>query len=166
MSPSGGAAVVKSSRLVRATGKWLRRLPFKPMLFITVACLAIKEQYPFSNFPMYSSFGDSTYYVYLADGEDRPLPTYAAAGMSTPKLKKVFANELRQERKRAPASRKPLLQEHKRAAGERVLARLKEAAGQRKSDAPAPAVWRLYEVNISLVDGRYEKQRNLIAEFQ
>ncbi len=65
------------------------------MWLLTLICLVVEEQYPFSNFPMYSSFGDRTYYIYLADGAGQPLATKPTAGMTTPTLKKVFDGELR-----------------------------------------------------------------------
>ncbi len=51
----------------------LRMSRFGVLLTFTVLCLIIGEQYPFSSFPMYSSFSHDTYYIYLADQFDRPI---------------------------------------------------------------------------------------------
>ena len=159
MSRDGGAAVGTLLRLVRATGTWLRRSSLKPMLLLTLGCLVIKEQYPFSNFPMYSSFGESTYYVHLADTAGKPLPTQSTLGVSTPTLKKVYQTELRKEQRRLQLKSGKLGLEEKRVVGERLLGRLKAAPAARRKGP-----LRLYEVNISLRNGRIEKDAVLVAE--
>ena len=35
--------------------------------------LVIKENYPFSHFPMYSRNSEKTYVIYITDGKDRPI---------------------------------------------------------------------------------------------
>ena len=69
-----------------------RRWPV--LVAITGLCLAAGENYPFSNFPMYSSFAKNSYYLYLADAAGRPLPT-TRFGMTTPGLKKIFESKRR-----------------------------------------------------------------------
>lgn len=68
---------------------WLRRTRCKWLLVITVLCLALRENYPFSNFPMYSSFSHRTYYVYLTDARGDPIKT-RQFGLSSSALKKIF----------------------------------------------------------------------------
>jgi hypothetical protein len=61
----------------------LRMSRFGVLLTFTVLCLVIGEQYPFSSFPMYSSFSLDTYYIYLADRFDRPIAAQLKLGVST-----------------------------------------------------------------------------------
>ncbi len=140
------------------------RFRWKPMLIFTTACLLIGEQYPFSNFPMYSSFGSSTYYLYLADGMGAPVASLETIGMSTPTLKKVFSTEMRKERERLQIRAGELTPEQKQLVGERLLARLKNSPAARQRGGPKPEILRLYEVNISVRGGRFEKQTELVAE--
>ena len=128
----------------------------QPLLLFTAACLIIGEQYPFSNFPMYSSFGRDTYYVYLADPTGQPLPTIQTVGMTTAILKKIYDTELRRELKQLRTQRRRLSPEQKRPVGERVLRSI-------ATDAAAPPL-RLYEVNLTLEGGRFTKKTELIAE--
>jgi hypothetical protein len=153
-----------STGKISTMARLLRRLPFKPMFAITVACLVIGEQYPFSDFPMYSSFGKSTYYLYVADENDQPLGSMPTLGMSTPTLKKVFSTEMRKEREALGSRSKKLTPEQKRVVGERLLARLRASRAAQSPDSPPPSAVRLYEVNISLENGRFQKERVLIAE--
>lgn len=149
-----------------ALRRFLSRLWWKPLLLLTAASLLIQEQYPFSDFPMYSSFGPTTYYLYLADGAGAPIPALTTVGMSTTTLKKIFATEIRKERERLPARPKRLTPEQKQAVGERLLAKLKASPVAQRRGGKVPAVLRLYEVNISLAGGRFEKETALIAEHQ
>ena len=68
---------------------WLRRTPCKWLLVMSVLCLALGENYPFSNFPMYSSFSRRTYYIYLAGARGDPIKT-RQLGLSSSALKKIF----------------------------------------------------------------------------
>lgn len=138
--------------------------PFAPLLLLTAACLLIREQYPFSNFPMYSSFGRSTYYVYLTNGADEPLRSQELVGMTTPTLKKVYDGEMRREAKLLRTPRRKLTPEQKRAVGERILARLKTTVPAVEAGAAFPETLRLHHVEIELIGGRIEKKPSLIAE--
>ena len=143
----------------------LRRLPCKPLWLLTALCLVIREEFPFSHFPMYSSFGRSTYYVHLADSTGSPLPTVATLGVSTPTLKKIYESEVRGEMKRIPkASRQRLSIAQRQPAGKRVLQRLSNSTSTGQSEAPRATGLRLYEVRISLEGGQFQKRRELIAE--
>ena len=136
------------------------------LIGLTVACLVIKEQYPFSNFPMYSSFTNRTYYVHLADGNDQPLPSIPTIGMSTPTLKKVYDGEVRRQTRQLQIRRQQLTPEQKQAIGGPILERLKNTANAHAPGQPIPDVLRLYQVDIELTDGRFEKRRTLIAELR
>ena len=152
------------SSLLHAAGRAILQLPYKPMLAITAACLLIGEQYPFSDFPMYSSFSDSTYYVYLADGSGQPLSTYGAIGVSTATLKKKYESERRAELRRLRISGARMTDEQRQALGARMLAELRASPGAHASGVPLPEVLRLYEVRVRLADGQLMKETKLIAE--
>ena len=63
---------------------------------MVLLCLTLRENYPFSNFPMYSTFANHDYYIYLANAQGRPLAT-PAFGLSTSTLKKIFDRYRRAE---------------------------------------------------------------------
>jgi hypothetical protein len=52
------------------------------------------EFYPFSNYPMYDSFEDETYYVKVTDGQDQIVPVGAVFGTTGSEVKKVFDRKL------------------------------------------------------------------------
>lgn len=144
--------------------RWVAAVPaILPLLILTAACLLIREQYPFSDFPMYSRFGRSTYYVYLAQGDGRPLPSYHTIGVSTATLKKVFDSELGQQAKRLGTRRGRLSLDDRRAVAERVLTEFRRAeADGRIGDLPE--VFQLYEVRVRLAAAGLQKETQLLAE--
>ena len=145
------------------TAVWLfvRGAGWMPLIVLTAACLLIEEEYPFSNFPMYSSFSRETDYVFLATETDRPLPSFQTIGISTATLKKMFKSELRIARRERGKSAD--LAESKRTAAERLLARFR-AADQAGAIGDLPPIVRLYEVQIRLADSRITKETKLVGE--
>jgi hypothetical protein len=141
----------------------LRRWKFGPLICITLAGLILHEEFPFSHFPMYSSFTNKATYVYLATASGEPLATVPTAGMLTGNLKKVFDADLQKARKAAGA-RGRVTDEERRAAAERVLGGVKAwQATQTGAIIPVPAT-RLYQVDIRLHDHQFEKETRLLAE--
>ncbi len=87
------------SALLEATQSWWRRTRCKWLLILTALCLVVGENYPFSNFPMYSSFAHRTYFLYLADTQGEAIRT-KELGLSSSTLKKIFDRGRRKELKR------------------------------------------------------------------
>lgn len=78
---------------------WWRRTRCKFLLVLTLLCLVLRENYPFSHFPMYSSFSKKTYYLYLTDVDGNEIPTKPFA-ISNSTLRKIFDSRKRIARKR------------------------------------------------------------------
>lgn len=66
-----------------------------PMIALTVLLLVLRENYPFSHFPMYSSFSRHTYYVYVKDRRGDPIPVLELSGIRTSSLKKIYNTRLK-----------------------------------------------------------------------
>ncbi len=86
-----------------ATLRWLRQTRCKWLLVMTVLCLVLGENYPFSNFPMYSSFTHHTYFLYLTDAKGQALKT-RQFGLTSSALKKIFDRSRRKELERFEGS--------------------------------------------------------------
>lgn len=87
---------MKFASLLTSARAWLRRTRCKWLLVMTLLCLGLRENYPFSNFPMYSSFSHRTYFLYLTDARGEPIKT-PQFGLSSSALKKIFDRARRQE---------------------------------------------------------------------
>ena len=77
---------------------WLRDTPCRWLLIMTLLGLGLRENYPFSNFPMFSSFSDRTYFMHLADADGTVLRT-RQFGLSNSAMKKIFDQYRRAELK-------------------------------------------------------------------
>lgn len=86
--------------------QWLRRQPLKflwGMVLLTAFVIPWAQRgqakpgefYPFSNFPMYASFTPETYYVYVTDLNDAPVPVTRLTGKVLSNLKKQYDTELK-----------------------------------------------------------------------
>jgi len=85
--------------------EWLKRIRFKCLLVMTLLCLGLRENYPFSNFPMFSSFNGHTYLLYLTDAQGTVVSS-TRLGMQTSALKKIFDTQRREELKKTSGSSK------------------------------------------------------------
>lgn len=63
--------------------------PASILAWFCLLSLIIKEQYPFSNFPMYSGWSHRTHYFYIAD-EDGPIQAKTVFKVSVPRMKKLY----------------------------------------------------------------------------
>src|SRR5712691_1050000 len=98
----------------------LRQMRFGCLLVMTLLCLVLRENYPFSHFPMYSSFSRSTYLLYLADQKGAPLAT-KRFGLTTSTLKKIFDNQRRKALQKLPGSYSDRVWAAEEAAGRSLL---------------------------------------------
>jgi len=80
--------------LNRLQGYW-RHVPFRHVLAATALLAFAGEQYPFSDFPMYSHVDKEADVLYVTDQNDRVLPMEKLFGTSTSTQKKVFITELK-----------------------------------------------------------------------
>jgi hypothetical protein len=132
-------------------------VPLRILLVLTLLNLLLRENFPFSHFPMYASFGDFTYYVFVADEHDEPLALRRVFGVSAPFLKKLYDGEVRAHRRAGRALSAMTPTELNRAG----LVALTHLWGR----APAGCrLLRLYQVNLRH-DGRTVREtRMLVAE--
>ncbi|HEY1582511.1 MAG TPA: hypothetical protein VGF73_05390 [Chthoniobacterales bacterium] len=78
---------------------WLRGSRCKCLLVMTLLGLVLRENYPFSNFPMFSSFSHKTYFVHLTDAQGVALGI-RQFGLSNSGMKKIFDGYRRKDLKR------------------------------------------------------------------
>lgn len=124
------------------------------------------EFYPLSSFPMYATFSDNPYHVYVttAAGEPVALTTTLRAHASV--LKKTYEQELKAQKKKvrdgAPDIGRP---EMKRIAGELTLRLLKEQPGTIEwiKTLPNPKL-RLHEVVLTSGDDGIQREDTMVAE--
>ena len=149
----------------------IRRIPLKLCLLVTVVCLVVKEEFPFSHFPMYESFSDYSFTVYIADRDGEPIPVQSLTSQKTSKLKKIFNKEQKLVRKELEGAGveidgyRFMTAGQRRPAGEETLRWLYEnskESGVEELRRLAPL--RLYYIHLRVGDEGFERQVELIAE--
>ncbi len=93
-------------------------------LVFCALCLGLGEQYPFSNFPMYSNMEDHTYLLYITDENGQPIPLMTAYGMRTSILKKFFHTEARKIAKKSGKSMSTMDPQAFEPAGQAAIGRI------------------------------------------
>lgn len=99
----------------------LKRMPLKTCVLMIALCLILKENYPFSNFPMYSSFSDHTFFIYVSDANDQPIPIEVLTAIRTGRLKKVYDSQLRSVSKKLGKRKRELSVEERHDIGLETL---------------------------------------------
>jgi hypothetical protein len=141
-----------------------RAVPLKLVLLLIVLSLTLKnpdgraEYYPFSNYPMYSQFDESDYFVYLADQDGEPLPSKETFRITTPKIKKRFKKELGAVAKRLDVKKSEVAGAELEAVAVTTLRSLDNAV----PDHPRVAV--LTELQLIYVDLRREGGEIVVEE--
>jgi hypothetical protein len=70
------------------------RLPFRAMALLTALLLFLKEEFPFSNFPMYANFDEEADVVFVTDQNNAPVAMEPLFGTGSAGTKKRYEAEL------------------------------------------------------------------------
>jgi hypothetical protein len=132
------------------------------------------EWYPFSNFPMYSDFEETAYYVYVTDREDKPVALAETFGVAPSDVKKAYDQKLKKEVERLKNEAKArgtkytkriveMSAEECRPVGEAALKELRDNTKYQEAVRKLSGL-RLYQVDITLDNGRIVKKTKLVGE--
>ena len=72
--------------------RWARfvRHPASLLVWFVILLSIVKEQYPFSHFPMYSGFERQTWYLYFKTADGEPIQTKRAFRNTVARCKKTY----------------------------------------------------------------------------
>jgi len=143
-----------------------RGFPIKLCVALVILNFAARDNYPFSHFPMYDRFTDHTFYVFVADRDDQPVPLQDLTSIRTSRLKKPYDKDLNVIRKELGKRKRELTAAECAPAGRRALEQLYRSsnkAAQARLEALAPL--RLYHANLYIRDGEIiEPEPERVAE--
>ena len=77
-------------------------IPFPGVIGVVVLCLIFGENYPFSNFPMYSALSSRAELVYVTNAAGEPLEMQPVFGFETWSARKMLKTETRKLEKQNP----------------------------------------------------------------
>jgi hypothetical protein len=155
---------MKPDMIARLQAFW-KHLPFRHMTVLVIALFVIKEQFPFSNFPMYSNFDSEADVVYIADqnGQALAMDEVFRSGSST--AKKAYKKELGKLTKAAGNRDSNDANAQERMAAGAIVLGDWHAIIKPKNVPPGTTAIRLYRRTFELKDGRLGDQTpELLAE--
>ena len=140
----------------------LKRHAIFPILVYIALSMILKENYPFSHFPMYSNPSTKPLsYFYLADGEGEPLRLLYHTGLTTSRLTKRVGNEKRKYEKGDLKEEEIVAK-----AGVDVLRFIRKMNAKRSKTRPLPEDIQLVQMRITL-DGSesgFTEERIYVAQ--
>ncbi len=143
---------------------WWRRVPFRHMTAVVLALYVIKEQFPFSNFPMYSNFDNEADVVFVADQTGAPLAMDDVFRSGSSTAKKAYKKELGKITKPTGRDSKVASPSERAAAGAVVLGDWHSNMRRDRLPKGTTAI-RLYRRTFELKDGRLaDDTPELLAE--
>jgi hypothetical protein len=139
-------------------------VPFRHMTVLVIALYVIKEQFPFSNFPMYSNFDSEADVVFIADQNGQPLSMDDVFRSGSSTAKKAYKKELGKITNPKGRDSKLSNYDERKAAGAIVLGDWYRTMRRNRLPQGTTAV-RLYRRTFELVNGRLgDDTPELLAE--
>lgn len=124
--------------------RWWLKVPFRHMAALVLALLIIGEQFPFSNFPMYSNFGTDADVMYVTDQNDQPISMKPLLKTSSSSAKKRYKKELSNVCKKSGRDIEEATAEERQKAGAITLKSLVDDLDNRRLPAGTSEL-RLYQ---------------------
>lgn len=149
---------------------FLNRVSYRGWLLILLAAfcvisLVIKENYPFSNYPMYSDPDPFAHVYFLADQAGKPLPLYEMAFVTSPNLGKILRKRQQDRAKALKISVKDLSPEDQSAIGKDLVAYLRSQSAYLTKSDKLPKAVKIMRTTIQFENGEVvERSEVLYAE--
>ena len=105
--------------------------PASILVWLCLFSLIIKEQYPFSHYPMYSGWSHRTHYFYIANN-DGPLEAKRIFRVSIPRTKKIYGGIVEEIEDERDLPNHELTDADFAEAGRRLLKKLRDETPPRR----------------------------------
>ena len=119
----------------------------------------IGEEFPFSNFPMYSNLSTKSDYLYLTNEEDQPLGCQSIFNLKTDVLKKMYNARLKELKGKSLDAA-----DGRRQAGRKTLADLSSRQTEKVLQIVGVGGLRLYRVELTRTRGKIDSSTELLVE--
>jgi len=151
------------SLTIAAREPWYRLFLHTPLttlaIFVTLSLIA-KENYPFSNFPMYASPSAERAYFVITDGEGNPIPIGTLTGVTSSQVGKTYRTKSRKHGAEMKKSGKESRMERDRVVGTEIFHMLRQRASKRGKDLPEKL--QLHLVEIRFAHGHLEETKRIL----
>lgn len=137
--------------------------PLTALAIFVSLCLIAKENFPFSNFPMYARPSAERGYFVVTDGEGNAVPVGTLTGITAPQVGKTYRKKSKETSSSAAPDAGQSRAERDRVIGTEIFQMLRQQASKRGKAVPAKLQLRLVEIRFA--DGQVkETTRVLFAE--
>jgi hypothetical protein len=144
--------------------KFIKISPLTALAVYTLVSLQLEENYPISNYPMYSNPSPERPYYMITDGEGKSLPIQTLTGVTCPKIGKIYRTKSEKLAKELDLKAVDLKPEHQQAIASEMFAYLRDEAKQKGQTAALPAKLRLVKNYISYENGQVIETPTLIGQ--
>ena len=135
--------------------------PLMTLAIFSIFSLLIKENYPFSNYPMYSNPTPERNFYMITDGDGKPLPLATLTGTTCPKIGKIFRKRCDERADELKRRRTDLPKDEIQAVGMSIFKELREKAVGKKKELPPKL--QLMRTDITFEGGKIVEMPHLIA---
>jgi len=151
-------------------GRWSwTRHPFFPVGLFALASLALEENYPFSEFSMYSNpTTRPLHYHYVTDGDGTELPILTHTRLSPSKVSKMFNRSCRKEDERTekmPKGERPSRKERHAQAAYLTLEYMHRESMKLSKKRHLPDEIQLVEVSIIYGEDGFTEEKEIVAKY-
>ncbi len=136
--------------------------PLTTLALYTIISLALGENFPFSNYPMYSNPSAERPYYMVTDGGGQALPIQTLTGVTCPKIGKIYRTKAEKLAKQLNIKASDLKKEHMQAISMEMFAYLRQEAAQKKQAMPQKL--RLVKSYLSYEKGQVVETPNVVGE--
>ncbi|RBP44373.1 hypothetical protein DES53_104193 [Roseimicrobium gellanilyticum] len=123
--------------------KFIKISPLTTLAIYTLVSLQLEENYPISNYPMYSNPSPERPYYMVTDGEGKPVAIQTLTGVTCPKIGKIYRTKSEKLAKELDVKAVDLKPEHQQTIAMEMFAYLRDEAKQKGQTAALPAKLRL-----------------------
>ncbi|HSI64566.1 MAG TPA: hypothetical protein VLE43_15665 [Candidatus Saccharimonadia bacterium] len=138
--------------------------PLTTLVIYTLVSLQLEENYPISNYPMYSNPSPERPYYMITDGDGKPLPIHTLTGVTCPKIGKIYRTKSEKLAKELNIKAVDLKPEHQQTISMEMFAYLREEAKQQGKADAMPAKLRLMKSYLTYENGQVVETPNLIGQ--
>lgn len=136
--------------------------PITTLLIYCVLSVIIRENFPFSNFPMYSNPSPERFYYTISEADGKGLPVATLTGITSPKIGKIYRKKADELSKKIGVSPSKFSPEQVQSLGLDILTFLRHEAENRKQTLPAKL--QINKITISYKDGKIIETPTIFAK--
>ncbi len=142
---------------------WLLRTPLTVLVIYCLISVYLEENFPFSNFPMYSNPGAERMYYTISAEDGIGLPVQTLTDVTSPKIGKIYRTKVAKYSKKIGVKSSKFSPEQTATVGREILGDLREKARHLGREDQLPGKLQLNRTWITFKNGRIVETTTVLA---